>query len=535
MISGNIVDVFNSVVYPGEIEVADGRIKRIVKNSNHYDNFIIPGFIDSHVHVESSMLVPTEFARIAAVHGTVATVSDPHEIANVVGAPGIDYLIDDSSKTPFKFYFSVPSCVPFEKGGGILSVSDVERLMGYDNVKCLGEVMDFVGVIREDELIMNKIAVAKKNGRTIDGHAPELSGDALKKYVSHGISTDHECIKLSEALEKIELGMKIQIREGSAAKNFDELAPLLSSHPEVCMFCSDDLHPNDLISGHIDALVRRAVKRGIDPMNALRAACVNPVLHYGLDVGLLREGDPADFVVVGDLSEFGVLKTYIGGILVAENGRPLLQRITPGTINKFDVSPKKPEDFAVVATGDRMRVIGAIDGQLITEKLEMKPKIVNGMAVSDPAADMLKVVVVNRYRESRPCVGFIKNFGLKNGAIASSVTHDSHNIIAVGVSDADICRAVNLVISERGGIVAAGDGFEKILSLPVGGILSTGSYDKVAGEYMAIDAAAKSLGSCLGAPFMTLSFMALIVIPRLKISAAGLFDGEKFEFTSLFI
>lgn len=535
MISGNIVDVLNSTVYPGQIEIESGKIKKIVRDSGNYENYIIPGFVDSHVHVESSMLVPTEFARIASVHGTVATVSDPHEIANVVGAPGIDFLIDDSSRTPFKFYFSVPSCVPFEQGGGILSIADVERLMGYENVRCLGEVMDFVGVINGDELIMKKMEAAKKAGRVIDGHAPELSGEPLKKYVSFGISTDHECVSRAEALEKIGLGMKIQIREGSAAKNFDELFPLLYTNPESCMFCTDDLHPNDLIGGHIDSLVRRAVERGVDPMNALRAACVNPVVHYGLKVGLLRESDPADFVVVDDLSSFSVLKTYIGGVLVAENGRPLLQRATPGTINKFDVLPASPADFAVEAPGGLMQVIGAIDGQLITEKLVLAPKVEGGKAVSDTANDVLKIAVVNRYRQSPPAVGFIRNFGLKTGAIASSVTHDSHNIIAVGVSDEDICRAVNLVIETRGGIAAVGGGSEKVLALPVGGILSTGSYDQVASEYMAIDAAAKSLGSRLGAPFMTLSFMALIVIPRLKISARGLFDGEKFEFTKLFL
>ena len=536
MISGNIVDVLNSKIYSGTFVIENGRIVEVIRDNKKYDNYIIPGFIDSHVHIESSMLIPSEFARLALVHGTVATVSDPHEIANVMGISGVDYMLENARSVPLKFYFSVPSCVPFEKGGGIITIEDVERLMGLDRVKCLGEVMNYVGVLNDDKDILQKIDIAKKYYKAVDGHAPELSGDGLVKYVNAGITTDHECICEKEALEKIALGMMIQIREGSAAKNFDALAPIIDKHYKNCMFASDDKHPDDLLKGHINELVKRCVKKGIDVMKALRMASVNPIMHYNLDVGMLQPGDYADFLEVDNLTELNVLKTYINGKVVAEKGRALISRKQAPVVNNFNALKKLPNDFSIKGEGCKIKVIEAVDGQLITNKLILSPKVdEKGNMVSDIERDILKIVVVDRYKEAKPAVGFIKNFGFKHGAIASSVTHDSHNIIAVGVSDEEICRAVNMIIEQKGGISIISNEGDMILPLSVAGIISAEDSHIVIEKYAKIDKMVKKLKTNIHAPFMTLSFMALVVIPRLKISVNGLFDGEKFEYTSLFV
>ncbi len=537
-VSGNIVDVLNSRIYSGQLKISQGRIVDIASDNRKYKTYLIPGLVDAHIHIESSMLPPSEFARIAVTKGTVATVSDPHEIANILGEAGVSYMIADAKTVPIKFYFGAPSCVPatpFETAGASLGPEEVEELLRRDEIKYLAEVMNFPGVINNDPQVIKKIENAKKYSKPIDGHAPGLRGKDLKKYVSLGISTDHECFTREEALEKIRTGMKIQIREGSAAKNFEELIPIAEKDYESCMFCSDDKHPDDLIEGHINELVKRALNYGLDIMKVLRIASVNPIFHYGLDVGLLRVGDYADFLEIDNFSDFTILKTYINGEVVAEKGRSLMSKRPSKLVNNFKTNKKSISDFALPYKNGKINVIEAIDGQLITNRLVEPPKKVSGYVESDIERDILKIVVVNRYQDARVAIGFIKNFGLKKGAIASSVAHDSHNIISVGVDDETICRAVNLIIENKGGICAVAGDKKIVLPLPIAGIMSNEDYDQVARKYIELDKMAKSLGSPLSAPFMTLSFMALPVIPKLKLSDRGLFDGEQFKFIDVFV
>ena len=532
-ISGNIVDLENQEIFSGTVNVKGGRITHIKRENTEYDRYIIPGFVDSHIHIESSMLVPSEFARIAVVHGTVGVVSDPHEIANVLGVSGIDYMIENSKKSPMKFFFGVPSCVPaspFENTGYSLNSEDVVKLLGRKDLYFLAEVMNYPGVINHDPEVMSKIKAAKEYGKPVDGHAPGLTGEKLKKYIEAGISTDHECFTIKEAKEKIRNGMKILIREGSAAHNFDDLLPLLEENYKSCMLCSDDKHPDDLIKGHINLLVKKAINSGINPIKVLTAASYNPVVHYNLNVGLLREGDPADFLVVNNLDDLMILKTVINGMEVATEGVSNIEYIAPDIINNFNTTLKKPKDFSLKCEKDFINVIVAVDGQLITEKISVEPRIVDGFAVSDVDRDILKIVVVNRYKNTNTAVGFIKNFGLKSGAIASSVAHDSHNIICVGVSDDDICNAVNLIIKNKGGICVVNNDEMMALPLPIAGIISNQSYDWVADRYVELNEKVKELGTSLKAPFMTLSFMGLTVIPKIKLSDMGLFDSERFRF-----
>lgn len=527
--SGNIVDLHVGRIYPGTVEVRDGVIARITPDSNRYDTYLLPGFVDAHIHVESSMLPPSEFARVAVTHGTVATVSDPHEIANVLGVAGVRYMIDDGLRVPFHFCVGAPSCVPattFETAGARLDAAAVEELLSDDQVAYLSEVMNVPGVLNGDPDLLAKLAAAKRLGKPIDGHAPGLRGDAARAYFAAGISTDHECFALDEALEKIGLGVKILIREGSAARNFEALHPLLRDHADRCMLCSDDKHPNDLERGHVNALVARAVAAGLPVMNALRAACVNPVEHYRLPTGLLRRGDRADFIEVGDLRTFGVRRTWIAGQLVARDGATLIRRTATSTPNQFHASPKSPADFAVPGRGEHVNAIVPADGQLITRRVRERATLEDGHAIADPARDLLKIAVVNRYRgDAPPAVGFIRNVGLKRGAIASSVAHDSHNVVAVGASDEELARAVNEVIRHRGGLAVATPDSVESLPLPIAGLMSDQPAPEVARRYAALDARAKQLGCTLAAPFMTLSFMALLVIPELKLSDKGLFDG----------
>ena len=536
-VSGNIVDALNSVIYAGTLVIKNGKIAAIEKEFVTYNTFIVPGLVDAHVHIESSMLVPSEFARLAAVHGTVAAVADPHEIANVLGVEGIDFMIENAKRQSFKFYFGAPSCVPanrMETTGAAIGVKEVEALLARKEIKFLGEVMNFQGVVNGDSEVMSKLALAKQYGKRIDGHAPGLRGDDLSRYVDAGISTDHEVSDKEEGREKIQKGMMVQIREGSAARNFNELVALLRDHPGSCMFCSDDKHPHDLAKGHINEHVHRALDRGIDPFKVFRCASVNPVKHYGLSVGLLQKGDPADFLVVDDLKNFNILKTYINGKLAAEKGEPLLNSIPSAAPNKFNAGPKDPSDFSVRASGGTANVIHAIDGSLKTGKLRLSLYVKDGFARSDPQRDILKMVVVNRYYDAPPAVAFVKNFGFKKGAIASSVAHDSHNIICVGVSDEDIKRAVTLVIENGGGIAAACSEFMECLPLPVAGLMSGKDGFEVAKKYRQLDRLAKTLGTGMHAPFMTLSFMALLAVPQLKLSNLGLIDTAKMEFTTLF-
>lgn len=538
IISGNIVDIHAQKICTGKVIISEGKISSIEKSSDEpSDNlpYILPGFIDGHVHIESSMLVPSEFARLAVVHGTVATISDPHEIANVCGLKGVQFMLDNGESVPFKFHFGAPSCVPatrFETAGAELDVEKTGSLLERENIYYLSEMMNFPGVLNEDADVMSKIALAKKFNKPIDGHAPGLMGRDAIKYIEAGISTDHECFTAEEALHKLQHGMKILIREGSAARNFDALIDLLNDWEDEMMFCSDDKHPDSLVAGHINQLCKRAVEKGIDLFKVLKAACINPILHYKMNVGQLRFNDPADFILCKDLKNFEVLATYVNGYKVAENGKSLIDPEPSSIINKFNCSPKKPGDFEVKSPGKEVRVIHALDGQLITESSLEELPVKNGLVVPDPDRDILKIVVVNRYQaDAKPAVAFIKNFGLKSGAIASSVAHDSHNIIAVGPDDECIARAINLIISKKGGVSIAGTSQkipDEILSLPVAGLMSNENGYAVAEAYTRIDRLAKEAGSTLAAPFMTLSFMALLVIPKLKLSDKGLFDGEQF-------
>lgn len=537
-IEGKIVDIHNERIFPGKVFVTNGIIEKIEEIEDSISlHYIMPGFVDAHVHIESSMIVPSEFARLAVVHGTVATVSDPHEIANVLGIEGIHFMIDNGSKVPFKFNFGASSCVPattFETAGATISANDIEELMADDRIKYMSEMMNFPGVIYDFPDVMEKIKIAHSSGKPIDGHAPGLRGDGLQKYASAGITTDHESFTYDEAKVKIGYGMKTLIREGTAAKNFEALHPLISEHNDMVMFCSDDKHPDDLVLNHINKIASRAIAKGHDLFDVLRAACVNPVTHYNLDVGLLREGDPADFILVNNLTEFDVSRTYIDGGLISENGKSLIERVEFANLNNFNCSPKSPSDFEIESNGkDNLNVIEALDGELITKKIILRAKIENNFLVSDVENDVLKLTVVNRYEDVKPAVAFIRNFGLKRGAIASSVGHDSHNITAVGVDDESLAIAVNAVIKLKGGMVLY-DGNETYeIPLPVAGLMSDSDGYIVAEQYATISRKARELGSPLHSPFMTLSFMALLVIPYIKLSDKGLFDGEKFEFMDL--
>lgn len=540
-ITGKLVGIQEKKIYTAAITVVNGKITDItpVDDKDAAQHYILPGFIDSHVHIESSMLVPRQFARLAVVHGTVATISDPHEIANVCGMKGVEYMIDNGKTVPFKFFFGAPSCVPattFETAGATLDTAEVTALLQKEEIHYLSEMMNFPGVLYNDPVVMDKIWAARRAGKPIDGHAPGLRGDQARLYIEAGepgnviISTDHECFAREEALDKLEYGMRIIIREGSAARNFEALIDLLNDHPEDIMFGSDDKHPDSLVAGHINQLCARAVAKGIDVFKVLQAACVNPVLHYNLPVGLLRVGDAADFIVTSDLQQFQVLQTYINGELVAENGTSNIASQTSTHINNFNCSAKTLADFQLPWKGETtIPVIEALDGQLITNKLMLSPKTHDGFMVSDTDRDILKIAVVNRYTDAVVALAFIKNTGLKQGAIASSVAHDSHNIVAVGVDDESLCQAVNAVIAQQGGVSCVGPQGLQVLPLPVAGLMSAADGYEVAHSYTAIDAMAKSLGSALSAPFMTLSFMALLVIPHLKLSDLGLFDGDAFK------
>jgi adenine deaminase len=540
IIESNLIDIRQKAIYPARVNIQNGKISSIEKIDKVVENYILPGFIDAHVHIESSMLVPTEFAKTAVIHGTIGTVSDPHEIANVLGKSGVYYMIENGKKVPFKFNFGAPSCVPattFETAGAVLNAADIDELLSLSEVKYLAEMMNWPGVIFDDPSVSSILEVAQKHQKPIDGHAPGLLGEQALKYMSKGISTDHECYMLEEARFKLQNGMKVIIREGSAAKNFNTLEPLINEFYDKMMFCSDDKHPDDLIIGHINLLVKRALVKGNNLFKVLQMACINPVEHYNLAVGTLQKGDFADFIMIDSIEDFNILKTFINGELMAENGNSFIYTEPAAVVNNFNITHKKPSDFEISLKNDTINVIEVLDGQLITNKIEGKISIKKGVAIplSDDKAgslsdDILKIVVVNRYFDAPVAVAFIKNFGLKRGAIASSVAHDSHNIIAVGVDDVAISRAVNLLIDNKGGLSAVDDIQEEVLPLPVAGLMSTDSCEVVAKKYTRLVKMSRAMGSTLTSPYMSLSFMALLVIPRLKLSDKGLFDGEKFEF-----
>ena len=536
--SGHLVDVVGNRIFKGEIGVLNGIITSVREKEEVEERYIAPGLVDAHVHIESSMLTPVAFARQAVLHGTVAAVSDPHEIANVLGITGVRFMIENGQKTAFKFCFGAPSCVPatpYETSGATLDEHDVAQLLAMPEIGFLSEMMNYPGVIHNDPAVLQKISSAKQLGKPIDGHAPQLRGSQLQKYVAAGISTDHECSTLEEAYEKIALGMKILIREGSAAKNFEALKPLIKSHPNNIMLCSDDIHPNDLVKGHINLLVKRALKSGADLVTALRICTCNPVRHYNLRAGLLQVGDAADFITFDNPEQFTIQEVYINGALVAECGKSYVEPVKERPLNLFTTHKLTVADIEVLAQTRHIRVIDVIENELITKLSVLPAFVVNGKVESDLSRDVLKMVHLNRYQNAKPAIAFVRNFGIKSGAIASSVVHDSHNILCVGVEDADIVAAINALIATKGGISATCQGVTDVVPLPFGGIMDNRDAHSMARDYERINAKAKEMGATCCNPFMTLSFMGLPVIPELKLSDKGLFDGVKFAFTPLFI
>lgn len=540
-LTGTIIDPVNRRSYAGKITFHNGVILSVQKipEADAGKRIITPGFVDSHIHIESSMLVPSEFARLAVRHGTIATVSDPHEIANVCGLEGVEYMIENGNKVPLKFYFGAPSCVPatpFETAGAILTPDDVDTLLERDDILYLAEMMNWPGVLNDDPDVIAKITSAAKHGKPVDGHAPGLTGERAHTYAKAGISTDHECFTIDEARDKLMAGMKIAIREGSAAKNYDALHPLFDEAPEKLLFCSDDKHPDDLIVGHINELAVRSLNHGYDLFDVLRACSVHAVEHYGLNVGLLQPGDPADFVVLDDINSMSVAETWIDGTCVYRNEKVLFGTVDADIINNFTANRCEPAGLKKLTESTQptlsVPVIVAEDGELITKKLIETLRVTDGEILPDPVNDILKIVVVNRYEKSEPAIGFIKNFGIKRGAIASSVAHDSHNIIAVGSSDEHIANVINTIMDAKGGIAASDSTGIDILPLPVGGLMTDKDGASTGAAYKRLTEKAIAMGSKLNSPFMTISFMALLVIPKLKMSDKGLFDGETFEFVN---
>lgn len=536
-ITGKVVDVITKQIFSGRIRIKDGVITAIDECQDVEACYILPGLIDAHIHIESSMLIPSEFARLAVVHGTVGTVSDPHEMGNVMGVDGVRFMIENGQKVPFKFSFGAPSCVPattLETSGATIGLKELDELLEMKEIYGLAEMMNVPGVLYNDPYVQDKLALSKKYGKPVDGHAPGLKGEDAARYIAAGISTDHECFTLDEAEWKIKQGMNVLIREGSAARNFDDLVPLVGTHPERVMFCSDDKHPNDLAKGHMNDLVKRAIQKGFDPLDVIRCCTFNPVQHYHLLVGLVQVGDPADFIVVDDLSNFNVIQTYIDGQLVAEKGESLIDSIPERPMNFFKASPVSLADVTVVPESGKLRIIKLIEGQLITDVLLDQVEGTGTNIESSIDKDILKMVVKDRYTDRPVAVGFVHGFGLKEGAFASSIAHDSHNVIAVGTSDQAIVDAMNMIIGVKGGISLVTNEGNYLLSLPFGGIMTGDDGFVAASAYEKFDHLAKSIGAKPEAPFMTLSFLALLVIPKLKLSDQGLFDGERFEFVDLF-
>lgn len=540
--TGHIVDPLNRQIYDATLTVTDGRITSILPAYSMEDDapYILPGFIDSHVHIESSMLLPENFARVAIRHGTLAAIADPHEIANVLGIDGINFMIENGRQVPFHFFFGAPSCVPctnMESSGAVIGAADIDTLMQRDDIYFLGEMMNVPGVLGGDAEVLGKLAAARRAGKPIDGHAPGLAGSDLQQYAAQGISTDHECSTLADEQARLDVGMKVLIREGSAAQNFDALSPLLAYNADDLMFCSDDIHPDDLLKGHINLMVRRAIAKGYPLWNVLRAACVTPVLHYRIPCGLLQEGDPADFILVDNLTEFNVIATCIRGNFFNRYAKFPVSRSWTRTDwpNNFHATPITPEDLQVAPLSHNIQIIMAFNGSLFTGQKVIKAKVDETGVISDVGNDVLKMVVLSRYAPSRPAIGFIKGFGLKRGALASTIAHDSHNIVAVGTTDADIASAINHVISLQGGIVVEEDGAFDDLPLPVAGLISPFSHYDTCSAYARLTAHARALGCPFDAPFMTLSFMALPVIPKLKMTDKGLFDTARFCHVTPFV
>lgn len=536
-VKGKIVDVINQTIKGGTVFVLDGKIQKVEYNDQVEGPYILPGFIDSHIHIESSMVTPQYFAKEAVKHGTIGTISDPHEITNVLGDKGLEAMVSDAARVPFKIFYGVPSCVPatpFETSGAVLDSTRVGELIKKKKFYYLAEMMNFPGVINNDPDVMKKIQYALEQNKPVDGHVPGLTGEDLDKYINAGITTDHECGNYEEAVEKISKGMKIQIREGSAARDFDSLYRLIDEYPDHVMLCSDDKHPDDLIKGHINKLVQKGIEKGLDLFNLLKASIVNPVYHYNLPVGLLKEKDPADFIVVNDLKRFEILKTYIDGEEVFNANESAIQITNSDYPNIMNARKIDSSDLRIQSNSRPVKVIHAQDRTLYTSYETTTLNTENGLLNSDPDSDVLKIVVLNRYKPQKPSIGFIKNFGLKNGAIATSVAHDSHNIIAVGVTDEEITQAINKIIDIGGGnVVYDGNEFYS-LPLEFGGLMTNKPVNEVSKSYEQLNVLTYKLGCRLDAPFMTLAFMALPVIPELKITDQGLFDVTQFKYTGLF-
>ncbi|MBX7075730.1 MAG: adenine deaminase [Methanobacteriaceae archaeon] len=565
-IKANILDLINEEIYPAEIIIKNGIISKLnklnSKDSLDYEGILVPGFIDSHIHIESTMLSPANFAKAVLPYGTTSVIADPHEIANVLGIPGVKFMIQNGESVPFDFYFSAPSCVPatnFETNGAILDVKDIEELFTIPNVICLGEMMNFPGVVNDDFNVLEKLNLANKLGVPIDGHAPLLTGENLRKYVSTGISTDHECSSFNEAIEKKMLGVKIMVREGSSAKNMDALLNIkdrinywtkeskfgnisvndyekLLKHPIFDFLVSDDKDPIDLKNGHLDKLIKKTISYDIDPIEAIKMVTLNPAKYYNLNSGEIAEGKKANLVLIDNLNDLNVKLTFINGEIVAKEGKALFEVETPKVSNTFNVIIKNPEDFEIkthIKNNVNVKIIEAIDSELITHEITDNLKVQNEIIQPDIEKDILKISIVERYGHNNVSNGFIKGFGLKNGAIATSVAHDSHNIIVVGTNSKDMANAVNIIIKNQGGLSVSNGNIEKSLKLPIAGLMSDENIDYVSKNLINLINLVKKLGSNLEAPFMTLSFMALLVIPDLKLSDQGLFSLNKFGFIDL--
>lgn len=534
---GHIVNIAERTVRPGEIHVSDGIIRSVTELDSvpAGSPYYLPGFTDAHIHIESSMMVPENFAKVAAAHGTVGAVCDPHEIANVMGTEGIDFMIGNGKNSRFAFHFGLPSCVPsshLESAGAVIDAAMTRELIRRDDLHFLAEMMNYPGVMSGDGEVMAKLEAAKEAGKPVDGHAPGLSGESLERYIVAGITTDHECYTPEEAAEKISKGMKVIVREGSAARNFDTLCPVLDSHPGKVMLCSDDKHPDDLIKGHIDEMVRRGIRKGISVWNMLEAACVVPVIHYGLSTGLMRPGDRATFIAVDNLSDFNVLTTVMDGFTVYDRETGVDESaITTGNaplvpLNNFRAEPVSAADLDAGIHEGTVNVIVATDGELVTGR-----ERVDASRLDDPGIQ--KIVVYNRYGKGNPKVGFIRGFGLSSGAFGTTVAHDSHNIVAAGTSDTEIADTVNALIRAEGGMAVTVGGHTHVLPLPVAGLMSTWDAERISSTYRMLDGKVKEMGCTMHAPFITLSFMALPVIKDLKITDKGLVDVNSFSIIPL--
>jgi len=533
MIRGNLLNLYTEDIYPAELEIENGKIKCVKEVKGDFKQFILPGFIDAHIHIESSMLTPSRFAQAVLPHGTTSVVTDPHEIANVMGLNGIKYMMEDAASVPLRIFFTVPSCVPatpFETSGATIGSKEIDELLKNDEIVALGEMMNFSGVIEKDPTVLEKIRAAKKYKKPIDGHAPLLSGADLCKYLEVGISTDHECTEAEEATEKSRLGMKIMIREGSSAKNLADLVEVGGD-----FLVSDDIQPEDILKGHLDLILKKAVSLGLDPIEAVKMVTINPASHYNLDTGSLNPGKPADLVLVDDMEIFNIKRVFINGKIVAEDGKPLFTLETLPIENKINLTPKKPSDFELKSPNKQelVRVIEVLEGQLLTQSSEAILKVENGAIQPEAGKDILKIAVVERYGHDRVSNAFVSGFNLRNGAFASSVAHDSHNIIVVGTNSQDMALAANYIAELGGGLVAIVGEAKHALKLPIAGLMSTANVKEVASDLKSLHETLKSMGCAMKSPFMTMSFLTLLVIPEFRISDQGLFDVGKFQFVDV--